>query len=202
MSLRSKTRSGDFAPTFGIPNVDSRIHITLHPIPLKLLVNNSSKRPAFVFPNVDFALMFDFSNADSVSTSHFPIPLKTISHNSTDGTKNTYPRLRAGGYLTYFKLTTKKTINRRRAQSTATTNCPDPVVAGVKAYKRFNFPTEAQRITPVPTTVAFCDTTKLVHFPPTADKRETLYIRTVFPAKAKSITIIFAHKRGTGHALS
>ena len=61
----------DFALTFGIPNVDSRIHITLHPIPLKLLVNNSSKRPAFVFPNIDFALMFGIPNADSVSTSHF-----------------------------------------------------------------------------------------------------------------------------------
>jgi hypothetical protein len=86
----------DFALTFGIPNVDSRIHITLHPIPLKLLVNNSSKRPAFVFSNIDLALMFGIPNADSLSTSHFPIPLKTISHNSTDGTKNTYPRLRAG----------------------------------------------------------------------------------------------------------
>jgi len=113
-----------------------------------------------VFPNVDFALTFGIPNADSVSTSHFPIQLKTISHNSTDGTKNTYPRLRAGGCLTHFKLTTQKTINRRRTQSTATTNRPDPIVAGVKADKQFNIPTEAQRITPVPTAVAFCDTTK------------------------------------------
>jgi hypothetical protein len=47
--------------------------------------------------------MFGIPNADSLSTSHFPIPLKTISHNSTDGTKNTYPRLRAGGLSHLFQ---------------------------------------------------------------------------------------------------
>jgi hypothetical protein len=58
-----------------------------------------TKKSRFVFPNADFALTFGIPNADSVSTSHFhPIPLKTISHNSTKGTNNTYPRLRVEGY--------------------------------------------------------------------------------------------------------
>jgi hypothetical protein len=132
-----------------------------------------TKESRFVFPNADFALTFGIPNAGSVSTSHFhPVPLKTISHNSTNGTNNTYPRLRVDGITTRFNRQPKKTINRRRAQSTATTNCHDPLVVGVKANKQFNIPTEAQRITPFPMAVAFCDTTKLAHFPPTEDKRD------------------------------
>jgi hypothetical protein len=62
-----------------------------------------TKKSRFVFPNADFALTFGIPNADSVSTSHFhPIPLKTISLNSTNGTNNTYPRLRVVGYLNSF----------------------------------------------------------------------------------------------------
>jgi len=32
---------------------------------------NYEKRPAFVFPNADFALTFGIPNADSVSASHY-----------------------------------------------------------------------------------------------------------------------------------
>jgi len=68
-----------------------------------------TKKSRFVFPNADFALTFGIPNADSVSTSHFhPIPLKTISHNSTNGTNNTYLRLRVDGYLNSFQATTKE----------------------------------------------------------------------------------------------
>jgi hypothetical protein len=69
-----------------------------------------------------------------------------------------------GSLLTFFSA--KGSVLATGFVDRSNSNRPDPVVVGVKANKQFNIPTEAQRITPVPTAVAFCDTTKLAHFPP------------------------------------
>ena len=70
-----------------------------------------------------------------------------------------------------------------------TTEGPDPIVAGVKADKQFNTQLKHKGSPRFEQPSLFATPQKLVHFPPTADKRETLYIRTVFPAKAKSIRL-------------
>jgi hypothetical protein len=75
--------------------------------------------------------MFGIPNAYSVTTSHFTYSAKTISHNSTDGTKITYPRLRAGGYLNSFQADNQRRPSPKKSTKHRNNNRPDPVFAGV-----------------------------------------------------------------------